>query len=150
MQDALQGCISMPFYKGGDLDAWIRDNPFADLATRRRIAIGLLYGLHVCTREMHDVTMTQPLQTTKQYMAPELLRDEVVDKVESAVDMFSVGVVLAKLFENTEISEATKSLISSLRSEDPSQRPTALEALHHEAFQVEPVKEASCAICLDI
>ncbi|GBG16092.1 Calcium/calmodulin-dependent protein kinase type 1G, partial [Hondaea fermentalgiana] len=99
---------------------------------------------------MHNVTMTQPLQSTKQYMAPELLRDEVVDKVESAVDMFSVGVVLAKLFENTEISEAIKSLISSLRSEDPSQRPTALEALHHEAFQVEPVKEASCAICLDI
>ncbi|GBG35318.1 Serine/threonine-protein kinase plo1 [Hondaea fermentalgiana] len=83
-------------------------------------------------------------------MVPELLRDEVVDKVESAVDMFSAGVVLAKLFENTDISEATKSLISSLRSEDPSQRPTALEALHHEAFQVEPVKEASCAICLDI
>ncbi|GBG35298.1 Eukaryotic translation initiation factor 2-alpha kinase gcn-2 [Hondaea fermentalgiana] len=63
--------------------------------------------------------MTQPLQTTKQYMAPELLRDEVVDKVESAVDMYSVGVVLAKLFENTEISEVTKSLISSLWSEDP-------------------------------
>ncbi|GBG16080.1 Calcium/calmodulin-dependent protein kinase type 1G, partial [Hondaea fermentalgiana] len=100
--------------------------------------------------QMHNVTMTQPLQTTKQYMAPELLRDEVADKVESAVDMFSVGVVLAKLFENTEISEAIKSLISSLRSEDPAKRPTALEALHHEAFQVEPVKEASCAICLDI
>ncbi|GBG16086.1 Hypothetical Protein FCC1311_118442, partial [Hondaea fermentalgiana] len=29
MQDAHQGCISMLFYKGGDLDAWIRDNPFA-------------------------------------------------------------------------------------------------------------------------
>ncbi|GBG16340.1 Wee1-like protein kinase, partial [Hondaea fermentalgiana] len=147
----------MPFYKGGDLDAWIRDNPFADLATRRRIAIGLLYGLHdLHSRgdfdgvQMHDVTMTQPLQSTKQYMAPELLRDEIVDKVEPSVDMFSVGVVLAKLFDNTEISDAIKSLISSLWSEDPSQRPTALEALHHEAFQVEPVKEASCAICLDI
>ncbi|GBG16091.1 LRR receptor kinase SERL2, partial [Hondaea fermentalgiana] len=102
----------MPFYKGGDLDAWIRDKPFADLATRRRIAIGLLYGLHdLHSRvlgdfdgvQMHDVTMTQPLQSTKQYMAPELLRDEVVDKVESAVDMFSVGVVFANLFENTEI-----------------------------------------------
>ncbi|GBG35097.1 NLR family CARD domain-containing protein 3, partial [Hondaea fermentalgiana] len=154
MQDAHQGCILMPFYKGGDLDAWIRDNPFADLATRRRIAIGLLYGLHdLHSRgfvhcdikpkniflapslspvlgdfdgvQMHGVTMTQPLQTTKQYMAPEL-RSGTADKVESAVDMFSIGM-----------------------------RPTALEALHHEAlhhaaFQVEPVKEASCAICLDL
>ncbi|GBG16221.1 Hypothetical Protein FCC1311_116962, partial [Hondaea fermentalgiana] len=48
------------------------------------------------------------------------------------------------------MSDAIKSLVSSLRSEDPAKRPTALEALHHEAFQVEPVKEASCAICLDI
>ncbi|GBG16210.1 Serine/threonine kinase 3, putative, partial [Hondaea fermentalgiana] len=67
---------------------------------------------------MHNVTMTQPMQATFTYMAPEL-RSGNVDKVESAVDMYSVGVVLAKLFENTEISEATKSLISSLRSEDP-------------------------------
>ncbi|GBG35067.1 Ankyrin repeat domain-containing protein 17, partial [Hondaea fermentalgiana] len=37
-----------------------------------------------------------------------------------------------------------------LQSADPSKRPTALEALRHEAFQVKPVKQASCAICLDI
>ncbi|GBG34942.1 Protein kinase, putative, partial [Hondaea fermentalgiana] len=177
MQDAHHGCILMPFYEGGDLATWIVDNPHADLATRRRIAIGLLSGLydlhlrglvHCDVKpenvflakglspvlgdfdgvQKHDVTMTQPLQATIKYMAPEL-RNGNVDKVESAVDMFSVGVVLAELFEDAEISDATRSLILDLKSADPNQRPTALAALRHEAFQVEPVKVASCIICLD-
>ncbi|GBG34758.1 Protein kinase, putative [Hondaea fermentalgiana] len=177
MQDAREGYILMPFYEGGDLATWIVDNPHADLGTRRRIAIGLLSGLHDLHLrgfvhcdvkpenvflakglspvlgdfdgvQSHNVTMTQPLQATFKYMAPEL-RHGNVDKVEPPVDMFSVGVVLADLFEDAEMSDATQSLISDLQSADPSQRPTALEALRHEAFQVEPVKVASCTICLD-
>ncbi|GBG30560.1 Protein kinase, putative [Hondaea fermentalgiana] len=178
MQDAHHGCALMPFYSGGDLATWIRDNPHADLATRRRIAIGLLSGLHDLHSQgfvhcdvkpenvflapglspvlgdfdgvqSHNVTMTQPMQATIKYMAPEL-RSGNIEKVESAVDLFSVGMVIADLFEDTEVSDATKTLISSLQSADPSKRPTALEALRHEAFQVDPVKQASCAICLDI
>ncbi|GBG24800.1 Protein kinase, putative [Hondaea fermentalgiana] len=178
MQDAHQGCTLMPFYSGGDLATWIRNNPHADLATCRRIAIGLLSGLHDLHSQgyvhcdvkpenvflapglspvlgdfdgvqMHNVTMTQPMQATIKYMAPEL-RNGNVDRVESAVDLFSAGMVLADLFGNKEVSDATTSLISSLQSADPTQRPTALHALRHEAFQVEPVKQASCAICLDI
>ncbi|GBG30999.1 Protein kinase, putative [Hondaea fermentalgiana] len=178
MQDAHQGCTLMPFYSGGDLATWIRENPHADLATRRRIAIGLLSGLHDLHSQgyvhcdvkpeniflapglspvlgdfdgvqMHNVTMTQPMQATYRFMAPEL-RNGNVDRVESAVDLFSAGMVLADLFENKEVSDATTSLISFLRSAEPTQRPTALQALRHEAFQVEPVKQASCAICLDI
>ncbi|GBG35102.1 Protein kinase, putative [Hondaea fermentalgiana] len=178
MQDAHQGCTLMPFYSGGDLASWIRDTPHADLATRRRIAIGLLSGLHDLHSQgfvhcdvkpenvflapglspvlgdfdgvqMHNVTMTQHMQATFKYMAPEL-RSGNVDRVESAVDLFSAGMVLADLFENKEVSDALQSLISSLQSADPTQRPTALEALRHDAFQVEPVKQASCAICLYI
>ncbi|GBG16190.1 Dual specificity mitogen-activated protein kinase kinase 1, partial [Hondaea fermentalgiana] len=33
-----EGCILLPYYSGGDLSAWMRDNPHADVATRRRIA----------------------------------------------------------------------------------------------------------------
>ncbi|GBG16177.1 Protein kinase, putative, partial [Hondaea fermentalgiana] len=97
---------------------------------------------------MHDVTMTQPVQATLNYMAPELSGN--VNKVESAVDLFSAGMVLADLYKDLETPEAIRSLISSLQSSDPTQRPTALQAMRHEAFQVEPVKAASCAICLDI
>ncbi|GBG33900.1 Protein kinase, putative [Hondaea fermentalgiana] len=179
MQDAHQGCVLMPLYEGGDLAAWIRDNMRADVATRRRIAIGLLSGLHDLHSQgfvhcdvkpenvflapglspvlgdfdgvqMHNVTMTQPMQATFKYMAPELRDRKTIDRVDSAVDMYSVGVVLEDLFQNTTVSDATTTLISSLQSEDPAQRPTALEALRHEAFQVERVKEASCAICFDI
>ncbi|GBG16191.1 Protein kinase, putative, partial [Hondaea fermentalgiana] len=136
----------MPFYSGGDLATWIRDNPHADLATRRRIAIGLLSGLHDLHSQgfvhcdvkpenvflapglspvlgdfdgvqMHNVTMTQPMQATIKYMAPEL-RNGNVDRVESAVDLFSAGMVIADLFESTEVSDATKTLISSLQSAD--------------------------------
>ncbi|GBG25141.1 Protein kinase, putative [Hondaea fermentalgiana] len=173
-----EGCILLPYYSGGDLSAWIRDNPHADLATRRRIATGLLSGLHDLHSQgfvhcdvkpenvflapglspvlgdfdgvqMHDVTMTQPVQATLKYMAPEL-RSGNVDKVEPAVDLFSAAMVLADLYMDLKIPEAIRSLISSLQSEDPAQRPTALQAMRHEAFQVEPVKSASCAICLDI
>ncbi|GBG35039.1 Protein kinase, putative, partial [Hondaea fermentalgiana] len=178
MQDAQHGCILMPYYEGGDLAAWIRDNPHADVVARRRIATGLLSGLHDLHSQgfvhcdvkpenvflapglspvlgdfdgvqMHNVIMTQPLQATIRYMSPEL-RHGNVDKVESAVDMYSVGVVLAELFQDAEISDATQSLISSLQSTDPAQRPSALEALRHEAFQIEPMKRVSCAICLDV
>ncbi|GBG35170.1 Protein kinase, putative, partial [Hondaea fermentalgiana] len=178
MQDAHHGCILSPYYSGGDLAAWIRDNPHADLATRRRIATGLLSGLHDLHSQgfvhcdvkpenvflalglspvlgdfdgvqMHDVTMTQPMQATIKYMAPEL-RVGNVNKVESAVDLFSAGMVLADLYKYLKAPEAIRSLISSLQSSDPSQRPTALQAMRHEAFQVEPVKTASCAICLDV
>ncbi|GBG28539.1 Protein kinase, putative [Hondaea fermentalgiana] len=178
MQAAREGCILMPFYPGGDLATWIRDHSHADLATRLRIAIGLLSGLHdLHSRgfvhcdvkpenvflakglspvlgdfdgvQTHNVTMTQPMQATIKYMAPEL-RNGNIDKVEPAVDMFSVGVVLAELFDGSEVSDAIQALVSSLQSADPTQRPTALEALRHEALQVELVKEASCAICLDV
>ncbi|GBG34335.1 Protein kinase, putative [Hondaea fermentalgiana] len=178
MQDAREGCILMPYYEGGDLAAWIHNNPRADLARRRRIAVCLLSGLHDLHAQgfvhcdvkpenvflakglspvlgdfdgvqTHNVTMTQPMQATIRYMAPEL-RNRNVDKVEPAVDMFSVGVMLADLFRETEVSDATTTLISSLQSTDPTQRPTALEALRHEAFQIEPVKDASCALCFDI
>ncbi|GBG24182.1 Protein kinase, putative, partial [Hondaea fermentalgiana] len=179
MQDACEGCILMPFYPGGDLATWSRDHSHADMAIRLRIAIGLLSGLHdLHSRgfvhcnvkpenvflakglspvlgdfdgvQTHNVTMTQPMQATIiKYMAPEL-RNGNVDKVEPAVDMFSVGVVLAELFDGSEVSDAIQALVSSLQSADPTQRPTALEALHHEAFQAEPMKEASCVICLDV
>ncbi|GBG34857.1 Ankyrin repeat and protein kinase domain-containing protein 1 [Hondaea fermentalgiana] len=157
MQDAHQGCTLMPFYSGGDLATWIRDNPHADLATRRRIAIENVFlapGLSPVLGDFdgvqsHNVTLTQPLHATIKYMAPEL-RSGNVEKVESAVDLFSAGKVIADLFENTRVSDAIKNLISSLQSANPSKLPTALEALRHEAFQVDPVKQASCAICLDI
>ncbi|GBG33660.1 Nephrocystin-3 [Hondaea fermentalgiana] len=178
MQDAHEGCILTPFYPGGDLATWIRDRSHADMAIRLRIAIGLLSGLHDLHSQgfvhcdvkpenvflakglspvlgdfdgvqTHNVTMTQPMQATIKYMAPEL-RNGNVDKVEPAVDMFSVGVVLAELFDGSEVSDAIQALVSSLQSADPTQRPTALEAFRHEAFQVELVKEASCTICLDV
>ncbi|GBG34334.1 Protein kinase, putative [Hondaea fermentalgiana] len=178
-EDGRHGCILMPYYPGGDLAAWIRDNPHADVATRRHIAIGLLSGLHdLHSRDLiHcdvkpenvflapglspvlgdfdgvqalDVTMTQPLQTTIKYLAPEL-RQGNISKVGSAVDMFSVGVVLAELFGGLAAPNGPlQSLITALCSANPDQRPSALQSMHHEAFQVQPVPVDSCTICLDI
>ncbi|GBG24835.1 Ankyrin-2 [Hondaea fermentalgiana] len=172
MQDAHQGCALMPFYSGGNLAIWIRDNPHADLAMRRRIAIGLLSGLHDLHSQslvhcdlkpenvfltqgllpvlgdiggvpLYNVTLAQPVQATLKYMAPELCSG-CLNEAESAVDLFSAGMVLGDLYEGSGTPDAMQSLISSLQSADPTQRPTALEALRHEAlrheaFKVEPV-----------
>ncbi|GBG29474.1 Protein kinase, putative [Hondaea fermentalgiana] len=177
MQDAQHGCVIMPYYPGGDLFAWIRDNAHADVATRKRIAIGLLSGLHdLHSRNLvhcdikpeniflarglspvlgdfdgvqtHDVTMTQPLQATVKYLAPEL-RNENIDKVEPAVDMYSVGMVLKELFQNCPMPQALQNLTTMLTARNPRERPSALVALRHQAFQVEPVPVGACAICLD-
>ncbi|GBG31540.1 Protein kinase, putative [Hondaea fermentalgiana] len=177
MQDAQHGCVVMPYYPGGDVAAWIRDNAHADVPTRKRIAIGLLSGLHdLHSRnlvhcdikpeniflarglspvlgdfdgvQMHNVTMTQPLQATIKYMAPEL-RSVNVEKVEPAVDMYSVGMVLKELFQNCQMPPALQNLTTMLTARNPRGRPSALVALRHQAFQVEQVPVGACAICLD-
>ncbi|GBG31919.1 Ankyrin repeat and protein kinase domain-containing protein 1 [Hondaea fermentalgiana] len=175
MQDVRYGCVVMPYYSGGDLAAWMRDNADADVTTRRRIAACLLSGLHDLHSQgfvhcdikpanvfldpdhlpvldfdgaqAHDKALTQ--QAVIKYVAPEI-RNGNVDKVEPAVDMFSIGVVLAELFDGSEASDAIQVLVASLQSANPAQRPSALEALRHEAFQIEPMKRVSCAICLDV
>ncbi|GBG31541.1 Protein kinase, putative, partial [Hondaea fermentalgiana] len=177
MQNAQDGYVVMPYYPGGDLASWIRDNAHADVATRRTIATGILRGLHdlhsrnlvhcdikpeniFLARGLSPVlgdfdsvqtlhaTMKQAAQASNKYTAPEL--DRKTDRhVCPAMDMFSVGMLLKELYKDCKTTPAFKKLVSALTSKRSQRRPSALKALEHEAFYVEPVPVKVCAICLD-
>lgn len=169
------GCILMPYYPQGDLASWILQNAHADEETCKRIAIGVLSGihdLHKCGHVHCDIkpanifltsslspvigdfdgvqqanrTMTHSLQVTWNYIAPEI-RFGGLDKVSEKVDLYSAGVLLEELFPRPR--KSMRQLIIKLKSEDPAERPSALDALQHRAFNTKPVRLRSCIICLD-
>lgn len=169
-----RGCILMPFYEQGDLAKWIKDHPHENKAMRDRLATGLLIGvadLHAhgivhCDIKPENIFLTSngtpllgdfdgikqanctatytSLQATPRYIAPEL-RSGPVRKFETAMDMFSVGIVLKELYP--EPTAAIQALIDALISLDPGQRPSAREVLQHEAFGVPDVPVGQCLVC---
>jgi len=170
-----RGCILMPFYEQGDLAKWIKDNPHEDKAKRDLFATGLLIGvadLHAlgivhCDIKPENIFLTSDrtlllgdfdgieqanctatytsLQATPQYIAPEL-QSGPVKKFETAMDMFSVGIVLRELYP--EPTAAIQEIIDALTSPDPGQRPSARELLQHEAFRVPDVPVGQSMSCV--
>mmetsp|Transcript_21433 Transcript_21433/g.37859 ORF Transcript_21433/g.37859 Transcript_21433/m.37859 type:complete len:437 (-) Transcript_21433:13-1323(-) len=170
------GCIVMPYYEHGDLAKWIQEHPNEGKASRDRLAMGLLYGmadLHLhgivhCDIKPENIFLTSngtPLlgdfdgikvanctatytsfQATPRYIAPEL-RDGRVSKFETAMDMYSVGVVLEDLYPvpNSSIQK----LIKTLKAQNPAQRLSAREALCHEAFGAAVDPEEKCHVCME-
>lgn len=169
------GCVLMPYYRRGDLSRWLADNLHANDETRKRLAIGILNGVREVHQHGHvhcdikpanvflsenltpvlgdfdgvqevDRTISRNLQGTPRYLAPELMQ-EGSRHTTPMVDMYSIGVLLEDLFPNP--SEATVDLITSLKQPEPSQRPSADEALSHRAFNTASVPSKTCILCLD-
>lgn len=165
----------MPFYPRGTLKQLLDENVHVTDTIRKRIAIGILTGLHDIhkTGQVHcDIkpsnifltnslspiigdfdgtqdtsrTITIGLQLTTAYMAPELRAGDISRALPS-LDMYSFGVLLEELFPTPDAFMAD--LQQSLKAQDPDQRISALDALSHRAFDIQTVSLASCMICLD-
>jgi len=171
-----RGCIVMPFYEQGSLAEWIEKYPHEDKAARDRLAIGLLVGvadLHShdivhCDIKPENIFLSSngtpllgdfdgiktadctatftSLYATPRYAAPEL-QSRPVDRFETPMDMYSVGVVLEELYSQPD--SAMQDLIKKLKAPNPKQRMSAREALQHEAFGVPEVPVQKCLVCIE-
>mmetsp|Transcript_46753 Transcript_46753/g.92313 ORF Transcript_46753/g.92313 Transcript_46753/m.92313 type:complete len:408 (-) Transcript_46753:124-1347(-) len=93
------------------------------------------------------------LHVTTQYLAPEI-RGRV--HMTSAADVFSAGLVLSELLGGGVLegepqrTAAFQELSESMRSPDPSGRPTAAAALQSPLFSREKNENAQCIVCFDV
>uniref|UniRef100_A0A0K6SAB1 Protein kinase domain-containing protein n=1 Tax=Chromera velia CCMP2878 TaxID=1169474 RepID=A0A0K6SAB1_9ALVE len=96
---------------------------------------------------------TTILHTTVGYVAPEVIRRE---RITPAGDVFAAGVVLEELLGGgvlegqPERAAALQELVGRMRSENPSDRPSAEEALECRLFSRETAQTAQCIVCYEV
>uniref|UniRef100_A0A0G4GWN8 Protein kinase domain-containing protein n=1 Tax=Chromera velia CCMP2878 TaxID=1169474 RepID=A0A0G4GWN8_9ALVE len=102
---------------------------------------------------LFPVAATTCLHTTSGYVAPEVKRG---GRMTPAGDVFAAGVVLQELLGGgvlegePERAEAFQEMLGRMRSDDPSVRPSASEALQSHLFSREMAETAQCVACYEV
>uniref|UniRef100_A0A0G4HPK4 RING-type domain-containing protein n=1 Tax=Chromera velia CCMP2878 TaxID=1169474 RepID=A0A0G4HPK4_9ALVE len=97
--------------------------------------------------------VTTILHTTSGHAAPEAKGGE---RMTPAGDVFAAGVVLEELLGGgvlegqPERAAALQELVGQMRSDDPSRRPSAAEALQCRLFCRETAQTAQCIVCYEV
>uniref|UniRef100_A0A0G4FMB0 Protein kinase domain-containing protein n=1 Tax=Chromera velia CCMP2878 TaxID=1169474 RepID=A0A0G4FMB0_9ALVE len=96
---------------------------------------------------------TTILHTTSGYVAPEVKGGK---KMTPAGDVFAAGVLLEELLGGGVLegqpdrAAALQELVGQMRSDDPSLRPSAAEALRCRLFSRETAQTAQCIVCYEV
>ena len=167
--DGNYGYITMPFYKHGSLEAYLK-KVTVGIDIRKKLILDVLHGLVFLHSQGHvhgdlkpqnifvsasnhavigdfdgarpmDTTVSYLMATTK-YMAPEL---KIESHISTAADIYSLGVIIQEISSDSdELMRASQSMLFELSEKRPSAQELVVTL---GSSELDPKK---CSICFEL
>lgn len=177
-QDGSSAYVQMPYYAGGDLDAWLNANPAGgrDLSFMRNVLADVLRGVKFLHKQelvhgdlkpsnillsgnravlsdfdgVRDINTTITVGGTIAYWAPEI-RSGSSTKFTTATDIYALGLISRAMLERTSVPDSEwRSIVDQMTEESADDRPSAAECLAMPFVAHGAPDVELCGICFEL